>query len=169
MKLREKESTSIVNTFGKKDEPPLFIQAADRILTDTSLTIRYSFSRIIYLAKTITQFYKRNTCISYPRGIFYQRTALKSQLFTRTPYKPRVQFHKHSVVLENRLKTNLQRDLFPTTLGTHYVGIHSFLFMFLDFLCIYFLNEPAFGRRLHEANAATKINSIYLLKKFAGG
>ena len=63
------------------------------------------------------------------------------------------------------MKTNLQRDLFPTTLGTHSVGIHSFLFMFLDFLCIYFLNEPAFGRRLHEANAATKINSIYLLKK----
>ena len=75
MKLSEEESTSIVNTFGKKDEPPLFIQTADRILTDTSLTIRYSFSRIIYLATTITQFYKSNTYISYPSGIFYQRTA----------------------------------------------------------------------------------------------
>ena len=73
MKLREKESTSIVNTFGKKDEPPLFIQTADRILTDafvSSLTMRYSFSRIIYLATAITQFYKSNTYISYPRGIF---------------------------------------------------------------------------------------------------
>ena len=78
MKLREKESTSIVNTFGKKDEPPLFIQTADRILTVTSLTIRYWFRRIIYLATTITQFYKSNTYISYPRGIFYQRTAQKS-------------------------------------------------------------------------------------------
>ena len=41
----------------------------------------------------------------------------------------------------------------------------------LFFLCywisfVYFLqNEPAFGRRLYEANAATKIDSIYLLKK----
>ena len=72
MKLREKESTSIVNTFGKKDEPPLFIQTADRILTDTSLTMRYSFSRIIYLATAITQF-TRVIPISVTLEVYFTR------------------------------------------------------------------------------------------------
>ena len=55
---------------------PLFkTRAAERILINTNLSTKYSFSRIIYPATTITQFYKSNTYISYPRGMFYQRTA----------------------------------------------------------------------------------------------
>ena len=67
MKFREKEPTLIVNTFKTR--------AAERILINTNLSTKYSFSRIIYPATTITQFYKSNTYISYPRGMFYQRTA----------------------------------------------------------------------------------------------
>ena len=55
---------------------PLFkTRAAERILINTNLTTKYLFSRIIYPATTITQFYKSNTYISYPRALFYQRTA----------------------------------------------------------------------------------------------
>ena len=101
---------------------PLFkTRAAERILINTNLTTKYSFSRIIYPARTITQFYKSNTYISYPRGMFY----------------PEYNFIIIQLFLENKLKTNVQRDLFPTTLDTHSVGIQSFLFMFLDFFCIF--------------------------------
>ena len=92
-----------------------------------------------------------NTYISYPEVCLTREMHRKVSYLQRRLTNPEYNFIIIQLFLGNKLKTNVQRDHFPTTLGTHSVGIHSFLFMFLDFL--------------YEANAATKINSIYLLKK----
>ena len=117
---------------------PLFkTRAAERILINTNLTTKYSFSRSIYPATTITQFYISNTYISYPEVCLTRELHRKVSYLQRRLTNPEYNFIIIQLFLENKLKTNVQRDLFPTTLDTHSVGIQSFLFMFLDFLCIF--------------------------------